>query len=65
MWEYLGIAIGFMLIMEGLSYAVFPEDMQKALKLLLKMPADRLRLWGFVAAVIGTFIVWAVKGAAG
>lgn len=55
-------ALALMLAIEGLSFAAFPGAMKRALKDASEMPERILRLLGFVAAVLGVFLVWISKG---
>jgi uncharacterized protein len=55
------IAIGLLLFIEGILYALFPSKMKNMLKKLEKMPASQLRLSGLIFAIIGFIIVWYLK----
>ncbi len=55
-------ALALVLVIEGLMYAVFPEQMKQMIVAILSVPASTLRLAGLVAAVIGVGIVWLVRG---
>jgi len=46
-------AIGLVLVIEGAVYALFPEAMQRFMRLAQAMPAASLRNGGLVAAAIG------------
>ncbi len=54
-------AIGLVLVLEGMIYAIFPEAMQRMMAQLMTMPPASLRSAGLVFAVTGCLIVWAVK----
>lgn len=58
----LGVALGLVLVLEGLAYAMFPGPMRRALAELLKMPDGQVRGMGLLSAVLGVFIVWLVRG---
>ena len=55
------IAIGLLLFIEGLLYALFPSKMKNMLKVIEKFPANQLRMGGLVFALIGFAIVWYFK----
>ena len=55
------IAIGLLLFIEGILYALFPSKMKNMLKSIEKLPINQLRMGGLLFAVIGFFIVWYFK----
>ncbi len=55
------IAIGLLLFIEGMLYALFPSKMKNMLKVIEKMPANQLRISGFLFSIIGFVIVWYFK----
>ena len=55
------IAIGLLLFIEGMLYALFPSKMKNMLKTIEKMEVNQLRTGGFVFALIGFAIVWYSK----
>ena len=56
------VAVGLMLVLEGLLYAAFPAGMKQAIRAALDMPDATLRTVGLVAAVAGVTIVWLARG---
>ena len=52
------IAIGLLLFIEGLLYAIFPSKMKNMLKKIKKISAGRLRIGGLVFAILGFVIVY-------
>ena len=52
------IAIGLLLFIEGIIYALFPSKMKNILKSVDKLPINQLRISGFLFALIGFIIVW-------
>ncbi len=50
--------IGLLLIMEGLPYFTFPENMQAFLKQIGEMPPNHLRWVGFVSTLVGMGICY-------
>ena len=55
------IAIGLLLFIEGILYALFPSKMKNMLKAIEKMPINQIRLSGLIFALIGFVIVWYYK----
>jgi uncharacterized protein YjeT (DUF2065 family) len=55
------IAIGLLLFIEGILYALFPSKMKNMLKIIEKLPISQLRINGFLFALIGFVIVWYFK----
>tara|TARA_Y100000590_G_scaffold430530_1_gene544219 strand:+ start:321 stop:506 length:186 start_codon:yes stop_codon:yes gene_type:complete len=55
------IAIGLLLFIEGLLYALFPSKMKNMLKSIEKMSPNQLRMGGLLFALIGFAIVWLNK----
>jgi uncharacterized protein YjeT (DUF2065 family) len=52
------IAIGLLLFIEGILYALFPSNMKNMLKVIEKLPVNQLRISGLLFALIGFAIVW-------
>ena len=55
------IAIGLLLFIEGMLYALFPAKMKNMLKIIEKLPVGQLRVSGLFFALIGFAIVWYFK----
>ena len=55
------IAIGLLLFIEGMLYALFPSKMKNMLKIIEKLPANQLRMSGFIFSLIGFVIIWYFK----
>ncbi|MEL6171615.1 MAG: DUF2065 domain-containing protein [Pseudomonadota bacterium] len=55
------LAIGLVLIIEGLVYALAPSLIEQLLAALREMPEDQRRIMGLVALGIGVFFVWIAK----
>ena len=55
------IAIGLLLFIEGMLYALFPSKMKNMLKSIEKMQVNQLRAGGLLFAAIGFVIVWYFK----
>ncbi len=61
-WIAVFTALGMILVIEGLIYALFPNGMKRLIISMLDMPSGSLRLGGLVALVIGVVVVWLVRG---
>jgi len=55
------LALGLVLILEGLVYALAPSLIEQLLAALKQMPEDTRRIIGVVAIAIGLFLVWIAK----
>jgi len=55
------IAIGLLLFIEGMLYALFPSKIKNMLKIIDKLPIIQLRLSGLLFALIGFVIIWYFK----
>ena len=56
------VAIGLVLVIEGILYAIFPSKMKNMLKQIEKIQSSQLRTGGLLFAIIGFIIVWYFKG---
>lgn len=56
------VAVGLVLVIEGVVYALFPGAMQRMLADVLSQPPQLLRAGGLIAACVGVGIVWLVRG---
>jgi len=52
------IAVGLLLFIEGMLYALFPSKMKNMLKHIEKLSINQLRISGLLFAIIGFVIVW-------
>lgn len=59
--QELALAIGLLLFVEGLCYALFPGAMKRLLLQVLAQPLESLRAAGLAAAALGVAIVWLVR----
>jgi|TARA_X000001036_G_C19998149_1_gene529138 uncharacterized protein len=55
------IALGLLLFIEGILYALFPSKMKNMLKIVEKLPVNQLRISGLFFAIIGFIIIWQFK----
>lgn len=56
------VALGLVLVLEGILYALAPESMKTMMRKVLEAPDQTLRLAGLVAAGAGVLLVWFVRG---
>ena len=57
-----GAALGLVLVIEGLIWALSPSFGQRLLRAASEIPESSLRLAGAVAVALGVFVVWLVRG---
>jgi len=55
------IAIGLVLLIEGILCAIFPNKIINMSKLIQNISPDTLRKFGFIFAIIGFIIIWYIK----
>ena len=55
------IALGLLLFIEGILYALFPSKMKNMLKTVEKLKINQLRMGGLIFAIIG-FIILVILG---
>ena len=58
------LALGLVLVVEGLAMALAPSRIEEALAYLVSLSRDRKRAIGLVALAIGVALVW-LSGRAG
>ena len=51
-------ALGLLLIIEGLLYALFPNRMKNMIRSMLEMNNDTLKWGGLVSAILGFLMLW-------
>lgn len=54
-------AIGFLFVIEGLLYALFPKNMKNMMKIAIEQNENTLRLTGLCALFIGVIIIYLIK----
>ena len=59
------LALGLVLIVEGLVYALAPSLVEQMLEAMRSMPEESRRLLGLAALAIGVLLVWAAKSLGG
>ncbi|MBQ0751113.1 MAG: DUF2065 domain-containing protein [Roseovarius sp.] len=55
------LALGLVLIVEGLVYALAPSLIEQMLVAFSALPTEARRLMGAIALVLGLILVWAAK----
>jgi uncharacterized protein len=50
--------IGLLLVIEGLPYFAFPDQMKRWMKLVIEIPSGRLRPIGLLAMVLGLIVAY-------
>lgn len=56
------VALGLVLVIEGVIYGGLPHLAKRLAAKVLSIPDSTLRIAGIGAAVLGLVIVWAVRG---
>jgi uncharacterized protein len=56
------VAIGLVLVIEGLLFAAFPGVAKRLAANALESPESALRIAGVVSAVLGLIAIWFVRG---
>jgi uncharacterized protein len=52
------LALGLVLVFEGLTYALVPRHMQKMMQMMQSQTPEQLRVMGTVVLAFGVFVVW-------
>ena len=55
------LALGLLLFIEGLFFAIFPTRIKNMLKVIEKIPENKLRSAGIFFLILGFLIVWYIK----
>lgn len=58
----LGVAIGLVLVIEGLVWALAPRFGRRLLEAASETPEQSLRLAGTLAVAAGVLLVWLIRG---
>ncbi|MCB1376769.1 MAG: DUF2065 domain-containing protein [Alphaproteobacteria bacterium] len=59
------LALGLVLVIEGLLYALVPGHLRQMMEVIRRMSDDQLRIAGAGALAAGVLIVWLVRSFAG
>ncbi|MGE0210573.1 MAG: DUF2065 domain-containing protein [Parvibaculaceae bacterium] len=54
-------ALGLVLVIEGLVYALGPRHLKTMLALVERVPEDALRTGGIIAIGIGVMLIWLAR----
>lgn len=55
-------ALALVLVLEGALWAISPDGMKRAAVVALGMANQQLRFAGLIAAALGVFLVWLMRG---
>ena len=55
------LALGLLLFIEGLFFAIFPSRIKNMIKTIEKIPETKLRNLGVFFLILGFLIVWYIK----
>ncbi len=55
-------ALALVLVIEGVTYSLFPDGMKRLMAQVLGLPASDLRAAGLIAVTIGVGFVWMLRG---
>ncbi len=56
------VALGLVLVLEGILWAAFPKAAHHMLKIASSTPETSMRIGGTVAILLGVLVVWTVRG---
>jgi uncharacterized protein YjeT (DUF2065 family) len=56
------VALGLVLVIEGLLFAAFPGFAKRLAATALESPETSLRVAGIASAVLGIMLIWLVRG---
>ena len=57
------LAIGFVLVFEGLVLALAPSRLDEIVRMLSQIPVETRRAFGLGAVATGVLLVWLARGA--
>lgn len=57
------LAIGFVLVFEGLVLALAPSRLEEMMRMLSQIPVDTRRAFGIGAVATGVLLLWIARGA--
>jgi uncharacterized protein YjeT (DUF2065 family) len=61
MIETIFLALGLVLVIEGLAYALAPSLVERLLEALKEMSLEARRRFGLIAVALGVGIIWLVR----
>lgn len=56
------VAIGLVLVIEGLLFAAFPRAAKRLAASAIESPESSLRVAGIASAVLGIVVIWLMRG---
>jgi uncharacterized protein YjeT (DUF2065 family) len=56
------VAIGLVLVIEGLLFAAFPRAAKRLAASAIESPESSLRVAGIASAVLGIIVIWFMRG---
>lgn len=56
------VALGLVLVIEGIFYAGFPETAKSLMRRAIEMPGSTFRFAGLAGLGLGLAVVWLVRG---
>lgn len=56
------VAIGLVLVIEGILYAAFADQAKAMMKRMLAAPSATIRTAGLAAAALGVVLIWTIRG---
>jgi hypothetical protein len=65
MMQDVTMALGLVLVIEGLLYALVPGHLRRMLQAMQDLSDDQLRVGGVSAVALGVVVVWLVRNVAG
>lgn len=60
--SFILLALGLVLVVEGLALALAPSRMEDVLRLIASLTPDQRRMIGLAALGIGVALVWLARG---
>ncbi|HEX9859274.1 MAG TPA: DUF2065 domain-containing protein [Paracoccaceae bacterium] len=55
------LALGLVLVVEGLAFALAPSRMEDLIALIARMPQGRRRALGLLALAVGIALIWLAR----
>ena len=55
------IGLGVLCVIEGLTFAAFPQAMRRAMEAALEHSENLLRITGLSVAVAGLLLIWVIR----
>jgi hypothetical protein len=60
--SFIVLAIGLVLVVEGLAFALAPRRLEDALRALATLSPEQRRFVGLAAVAAGVLLIWLVQG---